>query len=94
MDRGTYALTPNDVVLQKTPATFDVSVWELFVTLAVGARLVIARADGHTDPAYLAETIAAQRVTITSFVPSMLAAFADATPAESLDSRADALGGR
>ncbi|MEV0299040.1 amino acid adenylation domain-containing protein [Nocardia sp. NPDC050710] len=90
----TYALTPADVVLHKTPATFDVSVWELFVTLAVGARLVIARYDGHTDPAYLAETIAAHRVTITSFVPSMLAVFADAGPAESLDSlRAVLVGG-
>ncbi|WP_330255502.1 amino acid adenylation domain-containing protein [Nocardia sp. NBC_00565] len=83
---GTYALTPNDVVLQKSPATFDMSVWELFATLAVGARLVIARADGHTDPAYLAETIATQRVTITALVPSMLAVFADAAPAESLES--------
>ncbi|WP_084525422.1 amino acid adenylation domain-containing protein [Nocardia vaccinii] len=83
---GTYALTPDDVVLQKTPATFDVSVWELFATLAAGARLVIARADGHTDPAYLTETIAAQRVTITSFVPSMLGAFIEAAPPESLGS--------
>ncbi|MRH87783.1 amino acid adenylation domain-containing protein [Nocardia sp. SYP-A9097] len=83
---GAYSLTPADVVLQKTPAAFDVSVWELFATLAVGARLVIARADGHTDPAYLAETIAAHRVTIISFVPSMLAAFADVVPAQSLES--------
>ncbi|AHH18280.1 non-ribosomal peptide synthetase [Nocardia nova SH22a] len=81
-----YTLTPGDVVLQKTPATFDVSVWELFATLAAGARLVIARADGHTDPAYLAETIAAHQVTITSFVPSMLAVFADAAPAAALTS--------
>ncbi|MGW4769103.1 amino acid adenylation domain-containing protein [Nocardia sp. NPDC004278] len=83
---GTYALTPNDVIMLKSPATFDMSVWELFATLAVGARLVIARADGHTDPAYLAETIAAQRVTITALVPSMLAVFADAAPAGSLES--------
>ncbi|MEV4234805.1 amino acid adenylation domain-containing protein [Nocardia sp. NPDC049737] len=82
----TYALMPNDVVLQKSPATFDMSVWELFATLAMGARLVIARADGHTDPAYLAETIATQRVTIAAFVPSMLAVFADAVPAQSLES--------
>ncbi|WP_084484158.1 amino acid adenylation domain-containing protein [Nocardia anaemiae] len=82
----TYALMPNDVVLYKSPATFDMSVWELFATLAMGAKLVITRADGHTDPAYLAETIATQRVTITAFVPSMLAVFADAVPAESLAS--------
>lgn len=81
-----YGLDDTDVVLQKTPATFDVSVWELFATLAVGARLVIARPDGHTDPVYLAETIAAQEVTITSFVPSMLALFTATAPAGSLDS--------
>ncbi|WP_280498957.1 non-ribosomal peptide synthetase [Nocardia farcinica] len=81
-----YALGPRDVVLQKTPATFDVSVWELFGSLAVGARLVIARPGGHTDPAYLAEVIAAHGVTITSFVPSMLAAFAQSAPASALRS--------
>ncbi|WP_168701931.1 amino acid adenylation domain-containing protein [Gordonia paraffinivorans] len=81
-----YSLGPDDVVLQKTPATFDVSVWELFGTLAVGARLVIAEPYAHTDPDRLAEVIAAERVTITSFVPSMLAVFADAAPAGSLDS--------
>jgi thioesterase domain-containing protein/acyl carrier protein len=71
-----------------------VSVWEVFATLAVGARLVIARPDGHADPAYLAETIAAQQVTITSFVPSMLAVFAEAAPAQSLESlRAILVGG-
>ncbi|PPJ36326.1 non-ribosomal peptide synthetase, partial [Nocardia nova] len=89
-----YALTGDDVVLHKTPATFDVSVWELFATLGVGARMVIARAGGHTDPAYLAETIAAHQVTITSFVPSMLAVFADAAPTATLTSlRALLIGG-
>ncbi|MFF5036098.1 amino acid adenylation domain-containing protein [Nocardia salmonicida] len=82
----TYGLTPNDVVLQKSPATFDMSVWELFAAPVVGARLVIARAYGHTDPAYLAETIAAQRVTFAALVPSMLAVLADTAPAESLES--------
>ncbi|MFD4404682.1 amino acid adenylation domain-containing protein [Nocardia sp. NPDC058499] len=91
---GTYRLTAADTVLQKTPATFDVSVWELFATLAVGARLVIARPDGHTDPAYLADTIDDRQITLTSFVPSMLAAFADAAPAQSLTSlRALLVGG-
>ncbi|KAF0846969.1 non-ribosomal peptide synthetase [Nocardia caishijiensis] len=90
----TYRLTAADTVLQKTPATFDVSVWELFATLAVGARLVIARPDGHTDPAYLAATIDDHQVTVTSFVPSMLAAFAHAAPAASLKSlRALLVGG-
>ena len=41
-----YAVSGSDVVLFKTPVTFDVSVWELFVPLAVGARLVVATHDG------------------------------------------------
>ncbi|MCW4351913.1 non-ribosomal peptide synthase/polyketide synthase [Hoyosella sp. YIM 151337] len=70
-----YQLTPRDVVLQKTPFTFDVSVWEFFWPLEIGARLVIALPDGHRDPAYLCDLIGEQRVTVLHFVPSMLAVF-------------------
>ncbi|MFD6895956.1 non-ribosomal peptide synthase/polyketide synthase, partial [Rhodococcus sp. NPDC060086] len=77
-----YDLGPADVVLQKTPFTFDVSVWELFGAPAVGARLVIATPDGHRDPAYLGSVIRDRAVTATSFVPSMLAVFAGAVSAE------------
>ncbi|WP_306365015.1 non-ribosomal peptide synthase/polyketide synthase [Nocardia sp. CC227C] len=71
-----YAVAPADVVLFKTPATFDVSVWELFAPLVCGATLVVAAHDGHRDTAYLAETIALYGVTMTSFVPAMLTVFA------------------
>ena len=71
----TYALTPRDVVLQKTPISFDVSVWELFWPLLTGARLVLAAPGGHRDPGYLAETIRTHGVTVLHFVPSMLHAF-------------------
>ncbi len=70
-----YGLAADDVVLQKTPATFDVSVWEFFWPLQVGARLVVAKPDGHRDPAYLARLIAAEQVTTVHFVPSMMAVF-------------------
>ncbi|MGV9840219.1 amino acid adenylation domain-containing protein, partial [Nocardia niigatensis] len=70
-----YGLTADDVVLQKTPATFDVSVWEFFWPLQIGATLVVAKPDGHRDPVYLAETIAREGVTTAHFVPSMLAVF-------------------
>ncbi|MFD0450894.1 amino acid adenylation domain-containing protein [Rhodococcus aetherivorans] len=73
--QGRYGLDGSDVVLQKTPVTFDVSVWELFWPLQVGARLVIAVPDGHRDPRYLAEVIGRESVTTVHFVPSMLAAF-------------------
>ena len=67
-------LTQDDVVLQKTPYTFDVSVWEFFSPLLVGAKLVMLRPDGHKDPAHLLSVLKAQRVTTTHFVPSMLQA--------------------
>jgi amino acid adenylation domain-containing protein len=70
-----YALAPGDVVLQKTPVSFDVSVWELFWPLREGARLAVAVPDGHRDPAYLRDLIAAEGITTAHFVPSMLAAF-------------------
>ncbi|HEY0602499.1 MAG TPA: amino acid adenylation domain-containing protein [Herpetosiphonaceae bacterium] len=73
----TYGLTADDRVVQKTPFSFDVSVWEFFWPLLTGARLVIARPDGHKDPAYLIELINQQQITTIHFVPSMLQAFLD-----------------
>jgi amino acid adenylation domain-containing protein len=70
-----YALDAGDTVLQKTPFTFDVSVWEFFWPMLTGARLLMARPGGHKDPAYLAQTIREQRVTTVHFVPSMLHVF-------------------
>ncbi|MFG3053065.1 amino acid adenylation domain-containing protein [Kitasatospora sp. NPDC048239] len=71
----TYRLGADDRVLQKTPASFDVSVWEFFWALCEGATVVLARPEGHKDPAYLAALIAGQHVTTLHFVPSMLRAF-------------------
>jgi len=70
-----YGLTESDCVLQKTPFGFDVSVWEFFWPLMTGARLVIARPEGHKDPAYLVRVIQDEAVTTLHFVPSMLRAF-------------------
>nr|WP_280498748.1 non-ribosomal peptide synthetase [Nocardia cyriacigeorgica] len=77
-----YALTAADTVVQKTPATFDVSVWEFFWPLQAGARLALARPDGHRDPAYLDRLIREEQVTVAHFVPSMLAMFLDARAAD------------
>ncbi|WP_109480692.1 non-ribosomal peptide synthetase [Paraburkholderia sp. C35] len=70
-----YRLTPQDVVLHKTPFGFDVSVWEFVWPLSVGATLAIAAPGDHRDPARLASAIAAFGVTTLHFVPSMLGAF-------------------
>lgn len=70
-----YALGTDDRVLQKTPFGFDVSVWEFFLPLLAGARLVLARPGGHQEPDYLVELIASAGVTTLHFVPSMLPAF-------------------
>jgi amino acid adenylation domain-containing protein len=70
-----YQLTAADRVLQKTPFTFDVSVWEFFWPLISGATLVIARPGGHRDSAYLLQVIQSKRITTMHFVPSMLGVF-------------------
>jgi amino acid adenylation domain-containing protein/non-ribosomal peptide synthase protein (TIGR01720 family) len=70
-----YPLGADDRVLQKTPSSFDVSVWEFCWPLLVGASLVVSRPDGHRDPTYLAELIQRERVTTVHFVPAMLRAF-------------------
>ncbi|WP_425549677.1 AMP-binding protein, partial [Actinomadura keratinilytica] len=70
-----YGLGGSDRVLQKTPAGFDVSVWEFFWPLITGAGLVMARPGGHQDPAYLVEAIEREQITTVHFVPSMLGAF-------------------
>jgi non-ribosomal peptide synthetase component F len=68
-------LGPDEAVLQKTPLGFDVSGWELYWPLSVGARLVVARPGGHRDPQYLSAVIRQERVTTVQFVPSMLDTF-------------------
>jgi amino acid adenylation domain-containing protein len=70
--QGAYGLTPADRVLQKTPFSFDVSVWEFFWPLLTGARLVLARPGGHRDGAYLARLLAEGGITTVHFVPSLL----------------------
>jgi amino acid adenylation domain-containing protein len=70
-----YRLDSTDSVLQKTPFSFDVSVWEFFWPLMFGARLVVARPLGHHDNAYLADVIAREKITTLHFVPSMLRVF-------------------
>ncbi|MFB4300559.1 non-ribosomal peptide synthase/polyketide synthase [Actinomadura sp. NTSP31] len=73
--QDTYALGSDDRVLQKTSASFDVSVWEFFWPHIAGAGLVVARPGGHRDALYLAGLIRGASVTTAHFVPSMLAAF-------------------
>ncbi|MFD5445632.1 amino acid adenylation domain-containing protein [Streptomyces tendae] len=70
-----YGLTAADRVLQKTPSSFDVSVWEFFWPLREGATLVVAEPGAHKDPVHLARLIREQDVTTCHFVPSMLQVF-------------------
>jgi len=75
--RDAYGIDATDRVLQKTPFGFDVSVWEFFLPLLAGARLVLARPGGHQDPEYLAALVEREAVTTMHFVPSMLQVFLD-----------------
>lgn len=79
-----YGVGAKDRILQKTPATFDVSVWEFFLPLIAGAMLVVAPPDAHRDPRAIAALICAEAITTLHFVPSMLAAFLDAPESEGI----------
>jgi amino acid adenylation domain-containing protein len=72
-----YGLKSDDRVLQKTPFSFDVSVWEFFWPLMTGAQLVVARPGGHQDSSYLVKLIQDQSITTVHFVPSMLQVFVE-----------------
>lgn len=70
-----FRLTSDDRVLQKTPFSFDVSVWEFFWPLMTGARLVLARPGDHKNAERLVELIRQQQITTLHFVPPMLQTF-------------------
>lgn len=82
-----YEFDSSDRFLQKTPATFDVSVWEFFLPFLCGGTLVVAPPKAHHDPALLAELIRQQRITTVHFVPSMLATFLTAEESRGLQLR-------
>ncbi|AQQ01011.1 non-ribosomal peptide synthetase [Pseudoalteromonas aliena] len=71
MDRE-YGCDSSDKILQKTPYSFDVSVWEFVWPMLKGAQLVISKPEGHKDPSYLTELIIETGITKLHFVPSML----------------------
>ena len=83
-----YGFGPQRRFLQKTPYTFDVSVWELFLPMLCGAPLVVAEPDLHRDPQALAALIRREGVDVVHFVPSMLAAFLDEPASEGLQMNA------
>ena len=70
-----YGLFPEDKVMQKTPLSFDVSIWELLWPLMTGATMVIAKPNGHMDPEYLYSIIECNQISTLHFVPSMLQLF-------------------
>jgi surfactin family lipopeptide synthetase A len=71
----TYPLTKDDVILQKTPFYFDVSVWELFWWGLYGAKMCFLRPGGERNPLAIIETVEKHRVSVMHFVPSMLNVF-------------------
>lgn len=79
-----YPLSADDVVAQKTPCSFDVSVWEFWWTFIAGAQLVMAEPEAHRDPQAMQQFFARYGVTTTHFVPSMLAAFVASLDADSV----------
>jgi amino acid adenylation domain-containing protein len=72
-----YPLGSADVILQKTPVTFDVSVWELMWWAMAGASVALLEPDGERDPRKIIAAVERHRVTVMHFVPTMLGPFLD-----------------
>ncbi|WP_265445529.1 non-ribosomal peptide synthetase [Acetivibrio straminisolvens] len=70
-----YPIGPNDTILQKTPFTFDVSVWEMFWWSTQGAKVCFLEPGGEKDPGKILEAIEKNNITVIHFVPSMLNIF-------------------
>jgi len=81
--RDFLQIDANDNILQKTPYTFDVSLWEFFLPLISGATLVLAKPQAHVDPFYISGIIKEQKITTVHFVPSMLSHYLSDTLSES-----------
>jgi amino acid adenylation domain-containing protein len=72
-----YCFDAQDVVLQKTVYTFDVSVCEMSRWIPGGGRMCLLKAGDEKDPEMIIRAIEKYRVTIIEFVPSMLSVFLD-----------------
>ena len=82
--RRALSLCADDVFLQKTSVSFDVSVLEILLPLMIGAKVIVARLGGEADAAYIQDTIQREAVTVVHFVPTMLRAFLAYADAERL----------
>eukprot|EP01059_Diplonema_ambulator_P002094 TRINITY_DN11727_c1_g1_i1.p1 TRINITY_DN11727_c1_g1~~TRINITY_DN11727_c1_g1_i1.p1 ORF type:complete len:2221 (+),score=342.23 TRINITY_DN11727_c1_g1_i1:731-6664(+) len=80
-----YPLEPSDKMIYKTPFTFGISEWELFWPIPYGAQVVITKEGGQKDPEYLIQVTTVQKVTVCTYVPSMLAMLLEYMVAEGLN---------
>ena len=87
--RDDLQISNESILLQKTPYTFDVSVWELIMPLITGSKLIFAKPEGHKDPIYLQEVIRKEQVSVIHFVPSMLGSFLEELDAKKCKSLED-----
>jgi len=85
--RSQYDMKPDDRILLKTPTTFDVSVWELFLPFISGAALVVTPPGSHRDPAQICALVREHGITTMHFVPSMLAVVLDDPASAGLELR-------
>ena len=67
-----FKFNSSDVIFQKTPYSFDASVWELFLPFIIGAKGVVSGSSGHKDPQYLVDKIISEKITVVQFVPALL----------------------
>lgn len=82
--QSTFLMTQNDRLLQKSPYSFDVSVWEFFWPHMCGASLIMAKPQGHLDTSYLWDVMKRESITFVQFVPTMLQTFLSSDLSEDL----------
>ncbi|MDF5725916.1 MAG: amino acid adenylation domain-containing protein, partial [Rhizonema sp. PD37] len=70
--KATFGLSSDDKVLQKTPFSFDASIWEFYAPLIAGGQLIVAQPGGHSDGNYIIQSVLQEGVTIIQLVPSLL----------------------
>ena len=67
-----WSMTADDRLLQSSSVSFDASLLDIFVTLSLGAQLIVPKPNAFADVSYVADLISRHSVTVLHMVPSML----------------------
>ncbi|NET07728.1 MAG: amino acid adenylation domain-containing protein [Symploca sp. SIO2B6] len=72
-----FGVSPTDRVLALSSLSFDLSVYDIFGTLAAGGTIIIPKASCDREPAHWAQLIRQHQVTIWNSVPALMQMMVD-----------------